>query len=211
MEKNLVVIFDFDGTIADTVSFIKTIMNKLSDDFDFQKIKDVDLEELKNKETREVFKSLGVSLIKLPFVLKKVRNVLHEEIEKIKPIEGIEKALLEIKKENHQLGILTSSPSKTVEKFLKINNLNFFDFIYSEGDIFNKAKKLNNLLKEKKFNPQYVFYVGDETRDIEAAKEAGVKTIAVSWGFNSEEILKKQNPNYLVKKPEELIALLNDF
>ena len=80
MKKNLVVIFDFDGTIADTVSFIKTIMNKLSDDFDFQKIKDVDLEELKNKETREVFKSLGVSLIKLPFVLKKVRNVLHEEI-----------------------------------------------------------------------------------------------------------------------------------
>ncbi len=98
-----------------------------------------------------------------------------------------------------------------MEKFLKINNLDFFDFIYSESNIFGKAKKLNGLLKEKKINPQSVFYVGDETRDITAAKEAGVKAIAVTWGFNGKEILKEQSPDYLVGNPEELIALLDDF
>lgn len=211
MKKNLVIIFDFNGTIADTIGSIKTIMSKLSNDFDFKKMKEVDWKELKNKETKEVLKSLGVSLVRLPFILKKARHVLHEEIKRIKPIEGMEKVLLKIKNDNHKLGILTSSPLETVEKFLKINNLDFFDFIYSESNIFGKAKKLNGLLKEKKINPQSVFYVGDETRDITAAKEAGVKAIAVTWGFNGKEILKEQSPDYLVGNPEELIALLDDF
>jgi len=204
VKKNLVLIFDFDGTIADTINFIRTV-------FDFPEMKNIDWEELKDKGAREAFRSLGVSLAEIPFILKKARNLLYKEVEKIKPIEGMEKALLEIKKRSSQIGILTSCSRKTVEKFLQINNLNFFDFIYSEGDIFNKAKRLNGLLKEKRLDPQCVFYIGDETRDVEAAKTAGVKTIAVTWGFNSEKILRKQSPDYLVRQPQELVALLDNF
>jgi len=204
MEKNLVLIFDFDGTIADTLNFIRTI-------FDFPRTKGFDWEDLKNKGAKEAFKSLGISLAEIPFVLKRVRSILHQEVGKIKPIKGMEKALPEIKTRSSQLGILTSCPQETVEKFLEINNLNFFDFIYSESDIFNKAKRLDNLLKEKRLDPQRVFYVGDETRDVEAAKAAGVKTIAVTWGFNSERILKEQDPDYLVRQPQELVALLDNF
>lgn len=53
-----------------------------------------------------------------------------------------------------------------------------------------------------------VIYVGDETRDVEAAKKVGVKVIAVTWGINSEKILRKQNPDYLIVKPKELIEVL---
>lgn len=211
MNKNLVIIFDFNGTIADTMNSTKDIMNKLSDDFGFKKVKDVDLDGLKGKESKEVFKEIGIPLIKLPRVLKKVRTVLNEEIEKIKPIKGMRKVLHRLKKNGYKLGILSSSLKATVGKFLKNNNLNLFDFIYSESNIFNKAKKIDVLLKEKKLNPKYVFYIGDETRDIEAAKKAGVKTIAVSWGFNNEKILRKQNPDYLAKEPKELVELLNRF
>jgi len=211
MNKNLVIVFDFDGTIADTMGSIGKIMDKVSRDFDFKRMKDADLEELKNKKTKEVFKSLGISLIKLPRILGKVRKVLHEEIEGVKPIKGMEQVLPQLKKDNWQLGIITSCPLATVEKFLNKNNLNVFDFIYSEGDIFNKADKMKTLLEERKLNPENVFYVGDETRDIEAARAAGIKMIAVSWGFNKEEILKKENPDYLIRKPEELVSLLNGF
>jgi len=204
MDKNLVLIFDFDGTIADTLTFVRTIFN-------FPEMKDVDWEGLKNRESREVFRNLGISMTELPFVLKKVRGIIHKEIGRIKPIRGMPETLFKIKESSPQLGILTSAPKETVEKFLQINNLNLFDFIYSEGNIFNKARKLSNLLKERNFNPQHVFYVGDETRDVEAARKAGVKTIAVTWGFNGEKILKKQKPDYLARKPEELIALLDNF
>lgn len=211
MGENLLVIFDFDGTIADTAKSLKILVNKLSDDFDFRKIKEADWQELRNKESKEIFRSLGISLTKLPYILRKIRRDLQKELEKIKPVEGIKEALLEIKNNKCKLGILTSNSSAAVAKFLKINQLDFFDFIRSESDIFNKAKKLNNLLKKEKFDRQNVFYVGDETRDIKAARKAKVKAVAVSWGFNGREILKKQNPDYLVNKPEELIALLNNF
>ena len=204
MKKNLVLIFDFDGTIADTINFVRTV-------FDFPEMKNIDWEDLKNKGAREAFKSLGISLVEIPFILNKVRKVLYKEVEKIKPIEGMEKALSEIKERSSQMGILTSCSRKTVEKFLQINNLNFFNFVYSEGNIFNKAKRLEGLLKEKRLDPQCVFYIGDETRDIEAAKTAGVKTIAVTWGFNSEKILKKKKPDYLVRQPQDLVALLDNF
>lgn len=204
MKKDLVMIFDFDGTIADTINFLRTI-------FDFPGAEDVDWEGLKNKETREIFRSLGISLAEIPFMLNKVRSVLHKEIEKIKPIEGMKKTLSQVRKKSSCLGILTSCPQKTVEKFLQINNLNFFDFVCSEGDIFNKAKKLDNLLKKRKLDPQSVFYVGDETRDIEAAKTAGVRTVAVTWGLNGEKILRKRNPDYLIREPQELVALVDTF
>ena len=204
MKKNLVLIFDFDGTIADTINFVRS-------SFDFPEMKNIDWEKLKNKGAREAFKSLRISLVEIPFILKKVRSVLYKEVEKIKPIKGMEKALSEIKERSSQIGILTSCSQEIVEKFLQINNLNFFNFVYSEGDIFNKAKRLESLLKEKRLDPQCVFYIGDETRDVEAAKTAGIKTIAVTWGFNSEKILKEKNPDYLVRQPQDLVALLDNF
>lgn len=211
MREKMFVIFDFDGTIADTMGSIEKITNKLSDKFNFKKIKKADLEELKNKETKEIFKSLGIPLVQLPFVFKEVRKVLYNEIDEIKPIKEIKEALLQIKKNNYGLGILTSSPLKTVEKFLKVNKFDFFDFVYSEENLFKKDQKLEKLLKKKNLNPQKVFYVGDETRDIVAAKKVGVKAVAVNWGFNSEKILEAQKPDYLIKKPKDLIALFKNF
>jgi phosphoglycolate phosphatase-like HAD superfamily hydrolase len=98
-----------------------------------------------------------------------------------------------------------------VEKFLQINQLNVFEFVCSEKNIFNKASKLNHLLKKNKLDPQNVFYIGDETRDMEAAKEVGVKTVAVTWGFNSEKALLERQPDYLIRQPRDLVALLDNF
>jgi len=113
-----------------------------------------------------------------------------------------------LKEEGYKLGIITSAPKESVDKFLEKNGLNLFDFIYSEGNIFGKDKVMTNIMKEKNLNPKQVFYVGDETRDIEAAKRAGIKTIAVTWGFNNEKILLKESPDHLIKKPADLLEIL---
>jgi phosphoglycolate phosphatase-like HAD superfamily hydrolase len=65
--------------------------------------------------------------------------------------------------------------------------------------------KINNLSSEE------VIYVGDETRDIEASKKINIKVIAVSWGFNSGEVLAKHNPDFLIHKPSELIEVLRSL
>lgn len=51
--------------------------------------------------------------------------------------------------------------------------------------------------------------MGDEIRDIDAAKKTGIKVIAVGWGFNSPQALAAQNPNFLIERPQELIEIMN--
>ena len=66
-------------------------------------------------------------------------------------------------------------------------------------------------MKINKLTPEEVIYVGDETRDIEASKTIPIKVIAVSWGFNSAEALAKQNPDFLIQKPSELLKVMGNL
>ena len=85
-----------------------------------------------------------------------------------------------------------------------------FDFIYS-GTTFGKSKVINKLLNQNNINPQQAIYVGDETRDIEAARKSNIRAIAVSWGFNSKELLAAQNPDFLIHQPNELIDVIGSL
>ncbi len=206
-----VIIFDFDGTIADTLDSIANIVNCLSDEFGWEKLKQEDMDRLRNKESKEVIKDLGIPMIKLPSVGKKIKAELNKKIEYVQPVSGIEEALLELKKTGYTLGILTSNSKDNVSKFLKKNNLDFFDFIHSENSIFGKSKLIKVLLKNLKIRPEEAIYVGDEVRDIEAAKKTNINVIAVSWGFNSKQILEKQNPDFLIDKPGQLVEIIESL
>ena len=67
---------------------------------------------------------------------------------------------------------------------------------------------INKILKQKKIEKKDVFYVCDEVRDIAAAKKSGIKSIAVVWGYNSEEALQKEEPEFMIKTPQELNEIL---
>ncbi|MEA5581313.1 HAD-IA family hydrolase [Nodularia harveyana UHCC-0300] len=204
-----VIIFDFDGTIADTVDALVTIANRLAVEFGYIQITPEELDLLKNFTPREIIKYSGISLFKIPFLLKKVKGELKEKIQELKPIAGIDAALIELHNQGYRLGIITSNSQENVTAFLKNNELEqFFDFIYSGVTIFGKTTIINNVLKQKKLNTQAVVYVGDEIRDIEASQKANIKVIAVTWGFNSPEALAKQNPDFLIHQPSELMEVM---
>ncbi|BAT51785.1 phosphoglycolate phosphatase [Nostoc sp. NIES-3756] len=204
-----VIIFDFDGTIADTVDALVGIANRLATEFGYAQITPEQLTLLRNFSSREIIKYSGVSLIKIPFLVKKVKSELKNKIYELKPIPGIKEALLDLQESNYKLGIITSNSRDNVTAFLSINDLdNLFEFIYSGVTIFGKTNIINSVLRQKQFKPDDVIYVGDETRDIEASKKANIRVIAVTWGFNSPEVLLKQNPNFLINHPKEILEVL---
>jgi phosphoglycolate phosphatase len=206
-----VIIFDFDGTIADTVDALVSIANRLALEFGYVQITPEQLTLLKNLSSREIIKYSGVSLFKIPFLVKKVKSELKNKIQELKPIPGIKEALIELQHHGYKLGIITSNSRENVTNFLQINELDtLFDFIYSGVTIFGKTTIINNVLRQKQFKPQTVIYVGDETRDIEASKKANIKVIAVTWGFNAPEILARQNPDFLIHQPSELLPVIQD-
>lgn len=207
-----VIIFDFDGTIADTVDALVTIANRLAREFGYIPINSQELALLRNLTAREIIKYSGVSLFKIPFLVKKVKGELKHNIHELHLINGIKAALVELHDQGYHLGIITSNSQENVHEFLKCHKLdNLFDFIYSGVTIFGKTTIINNVLRQKQFKPEAVIYVGDETRDVESAKKANIKVIAVSWGFNSSEALGKQNPDFLIHDPSELVSVIKNW
>lgn len=206
MNKKLV-LFDFDGTIADTLHVVIDVANSISSEFGYKKIERKDIVKLRSKHAYDVLKYLKFPLIKMPFILKKVRIELGKRIRNFKPTKGIKKVITELNKHNYKLGILTSNSKNNVIEFLKRNNLDMFDFVYSGTSIFGKGGLIKKILRIYNIKPKNMVYIGDEVRDIEAAKKANVAVIAVCWGYNSKRILKKQKPDFLVDKPEDIIKL----
>lgn len=206
------IIFDFDGTIADTFEPLITIIQRLSQEFGYKSVSPEDIDLFRSLTTREIIYQAGVSIWKLPFILRRIKKELNKDIKLVRPVQGMKEALLDLKGQGNELGIITSNSQENVELFLENNQLDtIFSFICSGTTIFGKNKVINRVLTQKNINLSDVIYVGDETRDIEAAKKSNIQVIAVSWGFNSKEILSNQNPDYLIEYPQQLIEVVNSL
>lgn len=205
-----VIVFDFDGTLADTYDTFVEIANGLAKEFGYKPVHPEEQEKLKHLSAKDLIKQSEIAPFKIPFVLRRVKSELSHKIQDLQPINEIPDCLKQLKKKGYLLGILTSNIQKNVLLFLKTHHLDeLFDFIYSGTSLFGKHKVINQLLKEHKLTPSEVIYVGDETRDIHSAQKSNVKVIAVAWGFNSAEILAKHQPDFLIYHPQELMAVIN--
>lgn len=204
-----VVIFDFDGTIADSLHLFVDAVNKFSGRFKYKKIRQEELRMLQGKSTHQILKHLGISLLKLPLVLKKVRREVNCGVTQARPSAQIRDVLLELKRGGCKIGILTSNTEQNVKKFLINNGLDVFDFLYSGNSLFGKGRVLRAVIRKNGLHKSRVFYVGDEIRDVDAAKRAGIRMIAVSWGFNTAEALRAES-DYTAETPEDIRDIVMD-
>lgn len=204
-------LFDFDGTIANTIpplEKITSLFNIISDEIGFnKKVSKNHVERFREMGLREIVKELKIPFYKLPFIARKARTALKTDLEQSIPIEGVVDVLHALKNQGFSLSIITSSKKKDVEDFLQRNNLQFFDFVHSERNLFGKARVIQHFLKKHNLGKGDVVYIGDEIRDIDAAKKAEIKIVSVTWGFNSKVGLQKHMPDFLIDKPKELLEI----
>jgi phosphoglycolate phosphatase len=204
--KQQAIIFDFDGTLADTLQKVVAIYNALGKKHGYPSLHEAELEELRGKSAREIIASLPVAKVRLPFLLAEGRKLFEKDIESITLFNGLQGVLSELAK-HYRLGIVTSNEVTNVKKFLLKHNIDYFDFIYSDSSLFGKGKIIRKVLKKYQLQAENVVYVGDEVRDIEAAKEGGIRVVAVTWGFNAKKVLSQHSPDYLIDKPSQLTKL----
>jgi len=207
--SNKAIIFDFDGTIADTFTSLVDIVNHLASEFDYPPLNQTEVLRLTNLSSREIIKESPVGLHKVPFFLRKIKKELNKKIADLQPFPQIKETLQELKHEGYILGIITSNLESNVVDFLLNNDLNiYFDFLYSTNTLFGKHRTINKVMKKHKLLPENTIYVGDETRDIESAKKSNIKVVAVSWGFNSSHVLENYSPDFMIHSPQELKTIL---
>jgi phosphoglycolate phosphatase len=193
-------IFDFDGTIADSLDIYIEVINK-----HFKT--DVTRRDVRTKGTVKLIKESGIPMVLLPLYILKARKEVGELITKIQPIKGV-KSILSKLQTKHELAIVTSNSKANVVRFLeKEGMLPYFGEISDSLTFQGKHKKIIKLMKKLNYFPEDTIYVGDEARDVAAAKRAGIKSIAVTWGYDGKELLKSAKPDLLLSKPVDLLSL----
>ena len=197
------IVFDFDGTLADTFDVFKTIATTEYGEYDF------DLELFKSKGAKEMLKQLDIPRWKIPGMILNVTSKLRSSND-IKLFPGIIDLLNTLKKD-YKIGVVSSNSQEIINGTLKEYNIeHLFEFVYSESSLFGKHLVLERMCRKHNIDRADVIYVGDEDRDIVAAKKAKIKTIAVTWGFNSKEKLSRENPDYLVDSPMQILKALQE-
>jgi len=202
------IIFDFDGTIADTLSAIIRLVNEHATEFNIKPLGDKDVEELRGMSNLDIIKRYRIPLFKVPSMVLMAQKELHKRIGEVPVFPGIPELILGLKARGFRLGILTSNSAENVLKFLRTRGLDVFDFIHSEQNFFGKNWALLHLLKKHGLKKETTMYVGDEVRDIEACQKVGVPIIAVSWGFHRRRLLAEKNPAHLVDSAAEIMAIV---
>ena len=133
-------LFDFDGTIADTLPAIIDNLKEASEEFGYD-LSTEDIMKLQQMTPLQIITHLKFPPWRIPSLISRIRNKLTEQVDKIKLIPGMGKTLLDLKSEGYKMGILTSNLKETVEKFLIKNKLSIFDQIISELGIFQSPLK----------------------------------------------------------------------
>ena len=206
MKNNKVLLFDLDGTIADTLFVVINIYNTIvAPKLRCKPVKWEDKLLLQNKPIGQLFKQYKITWYKLPIVIYLVKRELQRQIHTILPFADITTVLQKLKQLGFTMGIVTSNSKKNAQYFLQQHRINeLFDFVYTNRNIFGKHTTLNWLVKKHQFNKNNILYIGDETRDIHAARKSGIGILAVSWGYLGKELLADRNPDAVVDHPLEL-------
>lgn len=219
MYKNI--IFDFDGTLNDSrdytiQTFFEITKNKVGDKFK-------DLRDKSPKEILEEFKGATIGDIKRRFklslfsIIRTISKVQEEQykfvstndkdtvLSELPYYEGIIELVRDLNDSGLQVYLLSSNKKKVLERMLALADIeNCFKEVVGGTKILGKYTKIRSLMKKYKMKSDETVYIGDETRDIEAAKKAGINIISVSWGYSGEKLLRKYKPTHIANTVDEL-------
>jgi phosphoglycolate phosphatase len=205
-KERITILFDFDGTLAETMMLIYSVFNRLAGTYGYRHLPKEEIEMVRHLTIHEFIEHVQISPWKVPLVAIHARRLMHQDIHQVHPPEGLVEALTQIHDSGrYQLDILTSNRRKNVKTFLNEHAIGWFDEIHSTRSIFSKRRRVQKYIREKGIDPQMLYYIGDTSIDVESAQLAGAKAVAVSWGLNTIEALKRANPDFLLSHPRELL------
>ena len=205
MEK--VLIFDFDGTIADSCDLIIQIISKYIPNFTKDRYK----REISTYYSSGFVKSLFRIFYYEMHLFNKFHSVhqdINKEIVNAKPQLGLKSVLEKLASLDIDMYIISSNYKDNILEFLDKYKMNFFKEVYGDGNIYHKSKTIRKI-KQSYGKSIEIFYIGDEIRDIYAARKADVNEVGVTWGINSKEEFQGFNTKNIIDSPEDLLKLIN--
>ncbi|KFO66986.1 hypothetical protein ER57_13760 [Smithella sp. SCADC] len=199
-------LFDFDGVLVDSLDvYEKTVTDCLI------KIKQPltrGREEFLELFDNNFYESLEKKGVNLDVFMEAAEDIIARiDYSKMKPFKAIPPVLNDLRK-NHTLIVISSNDSPTIQEALRLYHFNgIFQEILGSDFNFSKKEKIVYAVKKYSGAPNDIYYIGDTIGDIKEGKQAGVKTVGVTWGWHSKEKMAVSKPDYLFDSPQELLLL----
>jgi phosphoglycolate phosphatase len=206
------ILFDFDGVLADTLDDMLSFAREACAELGIHRIPiPADLASLETMSFVEYGRQLGVPLHLIDKFTDGCFKRFGQRSQPPKIFDGMKQVMEQLSK-NNTLAVVTGNTTQTVENFLDVHGLRgFVRAIFAVDQPGSKPEKILSARRQLTKQGDATYVVGDAVSDIRAAKDASVKSIAVSWGHQDLSKLMDAKPDYLVHSPRELLELLDKY
>jgi phosphoglycolate phosphatase len=202
------VIFDFDGTLADSAKWFAGELNPLAARFGFRQVTEDEVERLRGFGTREILKYLRVPPWKVPAIAGHLQKRMAEDAGAIQLFPGAKPLLRKLACTGMRLGIVSSNAEANVRRILGDEASALVEHYECGASLLGKTSRFRRMVKRAGVSCADTLCIGDEARDIEAAKAAGLPCAAVVWGYAKRELLMSRRPTWVFESPDEIAERL---
>jgi phosphoglycolate phosphatase len=200
-------IFDFDGTLADSFPWYRSVLNQAAERYGFRQFSEDEIDAMRDMHARDIVAKLGVPAWKLPLITNYVRRLAAENAHRIKLYPGAAETLTALHASGMTIAIVSFNSEGAIRAVLG-DQAGLISHYACGTPLWRKAVKFKTVLKAFKVSADRAISIGDEARDIDAARSAGICAGAVAFGYNSEAALRVQTPDLMFESFEQMTAEL---
>ena len=200
-------IFDFDGTLADSFPWFLSVINGVADKHKFLRVEGDRIEEMRSVGAGELIRLLGVARWRLPLIARDMRKRKSQQIDDIALFPGVDRLFGELEARGVTIAIVSSDSEANVRHALGDLARHVSHFACG-ASLFGKSAKFRRTLERTGISVDDTISIGDEIRDIDSAREAGIDFGAVSWGYTSAAALNARAPNFMFSRMDDIIVAL---
>ena len=202
------VIFDFDGTLADSGEIAFRAMNAMAERQGFRTLDWSEIEAIRKMNVKERSRYMNIPLLKIPKMAQEFYTYYKEHMVDMNLNEGIIELLKNLHDSGYKLAVISSNDEENIRSFLTVKDIDNIDDVLCSSHVFSKDRIINKFLRQKKLAPSEVLYTGDEIRDIKACQNSGVRIAWVDWGLDVKENAEKFKPDYMISQPSQIVDIL---
>ncbi|WP_082359002.1 HAD hydrolase-like protein [Bosea sp. AAP35] len=202
------IIFDFDGTLADTFPWFTAVLNDVAARYRFRRIEAQEVEALRGYSARQLIAHLGIQPWKLPFIARHMRRLATDDGDPVPLFPGTDAMLAQLREADLTLALVSSNTESNIRRALGPELTALFSAFACGAGLFGKATKFRQIARRAGVEHTQCLCIGDEIRDFEAARDAGMAFGAVSWGFTRATALQALQPDLMFAHPQDIAPQL---